>query len=335
MSSAPSWWRHRGPRAWLLWPLSLLFAAVVRIRRRMFAAGVLRASRLPVPVVVIGNLIAGGAGKTPLTLHLARELSRLGWHPLIVTRGHGGSASSPREVGSSDDAAQCGDEALLLARRSGVPVWTGRARAAAAAAGLAAHPECNVVLCDDGLQHYALVRDIEIVVFDRRGIMNGFHLPAGPLREPMSRLSAVDAVVLNGTAHAPPGGAAVFRMTLHGELFERLDDRSVRCMAEGLAGLRLHAVAGIGEPARFFDHLRMLGLAVVEHPFPDHHAYSAADLEFADCDAILLTEKDAVKCHGLSDIPMWVLPVEAHLDPDLAAVISVRLTEWMNGPPSS
>jgi tetraacyldisaccharide 4'-kinase len=205
----------------------------------------------------------------------------------------------------------------------------------AARAALKVHPECDVVLCDDGLQHYALARDIEIAVLDRRGLMNGLHLPAGPLREPPSRLCEVDAVVLNGTAGGAPPSARTFRMTLRGDVFHRLDRPDEQIAVDGLLGRRLHAVAGIGEPARFFDHLRALGLTFVEHPFADHHAYSAPDLAFPDCDAILLTEKDAVKCHGLSDTPVWVLPVEAHLDPDLAGHVAARLAELKHGSPSS
>lgn len=333
----PELWRRRGPLACLLWPLSLLFRLVSCIRRAAFRHGLLAVQRLPVPVVVIGNIIAGGAGKTPLTLHLAQALAALGHRPLIVTRGHGGRAGDARQVSPDGDAAECGDEALLLARRSGVPVWVGRMRAEAARAGLAQHPECDVVLCDDGLQHYALARDIEIAVIDRRGLMNGFHLPAGPLREAPSRLAGVDAVVLNGPDAMPVAGLPTrpYRMTLHGDTFLRLGQPQITAQAADLRGLRLHALAGIGEPARFFDHLRALGLDFVAHPFADHHVYTAQDLTFADCDALLLTEKDAVKCHGLSDTPVWVLPVEAHLDPDLAGHVSARLAELMHGSPSS
>jgi tetraacyldisaccharide 4'-kinase len=335
MSTAPALWRSRGVAVCLLWPLSLLFRVVSALRRAAFRAGLLRADRLPVPVVVVGNIIAGGAGKTPLTLYLARALAERGWRPLIVSRGYGGRATTVHEVATRANVADSGDEPVLLARRSGLPVWVGRRRAEAARAGLAAHPECKLVLCDDGLQHYALARDIEIAVLDRRGAMNGFHLPAGPLREPLARLRTVDAVVLNDLPAAPTGARAIFRMRLLGDRFQRLEAPEQQAVAADLRGLRLHAVAGIGEPARFFDHLRALGLDFVAHPFPDHHAYTAQDLAFTDCDAVLLTEKDAVKCCGLSDTPMWVLPVEAHLDPDLAGYIETRLAELKHGSTSS
>ncbi|WP_019918561.1 tetraacyldisaccharide 4'-kinase [Methyloversatilis discipulorum] len=335
MSTAPALWRSRGVAAWLLWPLSLLFRLVSSMRRAAFSAGLLQAERLPVPVVVVGNIIAGGAGKTPLTLYLARALAERGWRPLIVTRGYGGRADAVHEVGARADVTESGDEPVLLARRSGLPVWVGRRRAEAARAGLSAHPECDLVLCDDGLQHYALARDVEIAVLDRRGVMNGFHLPAGPLRESIARLRTVDAVVLNGLSTPPEVVRTAFRMRLHGERFHRLDRPEQQATAADLRGLRLHAVAGIGEPARFFDYLRALGLDFVAHPFPDHHVYSSQDLAFPDCDALLLTEKDAVKCYGLSDTPMWVLPVEAHLDPDLAGYIATRLAELKHGSTSS
>ena len=263
----PDLWHRRGVMAWLLWSLSLLYRLVATLRRQLFSLGVMRSDRLPVPVVVVGNIIAGGAGKTPLTLYLARQLRSIGHRPLIVSRGYGGSVVGVHAVATGDDAAVCGDEALLLARRSGVPVWVGRRRAQAARAALKVHPECDVVLCDDGLQHYALARDIEIAVLDRRGLMNRFHLPAGPLREPPSRLCEVDAVVLNGTAAGAPPSARTFRMTLRGDVFHRLDRPDEQIAVDGLLGRRLHAVAGIGEPARFFDHLRALGLTFVEHPF--------------------------------------------------------------------
>jgi tetraacyldisaccharide 4'-kinase len=335
----PAHWRSRGVLAWLLWPLSLLFSLLAALRRHAYRRGWLRVERLPVPVVVIGNIIAGGAGKTPLTLHLARALAALGHHPLIVSRGYGGAGEGARRVLPDADARDCGDEALLLARRAGVPVWVGRRRAEVARAALAQHPECDLVLCDDGLQHYALARDIEIAVLDRRGLMNGLHLPAGPLREPAARLGNVDALVINGNGDFPAtvsrGSIPVFRMELRGDVFERLDRPQERVQAEALRGQRLHALAGIGEPARFFEHLRALGLEFTPHPFADHHVYSPQDLRFPACDGLLLTEKDAVKCHGLSDTPVWVLPVEAHLDPDLAGHLSARIAELMHGSPSS
>lgn len=331
MPGLSSLWLSRGPRVWLLFPFSLLFLALATLRRLAYRHGVLRSQRLPVPVVVVGNITAGGAGKTPLTLYLAQALRRLGRHPGIVSRGYGGNFEGETEVLGDDQASRIGDEPLLLKRRSGCPVYVGRDRVAAAKALLSAHPECDLILCDDGLQHYGLGRDVEIVVLDRRGVMNGLPLPAGPLREPSCRMDTVDAIVLNGLAASPRPGLAEFAMTLTGTTFVRLDQPAQTVEAAALQGLRLHAVAGIGEPARFFDQLRVLGLQCVTHAFPDHHAYGADDLHF-DGDAILTTEKDAVKLASLElPLPVWVLPVDAVLEPDLAR----HVVEKLNGRPSA
>lgn len=308
----------------MLLPLGGLFFLVAALRRTLYRLGVLRTQRLPVPVVVVGNITAGGAGKTPLTLWLAAALERRGRRPGIVSRGYGGSAKGAAAVESESDAARVGDEPLLIRRRSGRPVFVGRDRVAAARALLVSHPDCDVILCDDGLQHYRLARDAEIAVIDRRGVMNGWPLPAGPLREPAWRLTTVDAVVANGWA-----GPAPFRMHLVGEHFYRLGDATTIRLADDLAGLRLHAVAGIGEPQRFFDHLAALGLSFVAHGFADHHDYQEADLVF-EGDAILTTEKDAVKFGALSPLPVWVLPVTAVVEPDLAQF----LLEKIDGRPS-
>lgn len=317
-------WRRRGPLACLLLPVGAAFLALAALRRLLYRLGILPSVRLPVPVVVVGNIIAGGAGKTPLAVWLADTLARRGRRPGVVSRGHGGGGDV-REVRLDSDAAEVGDEPLLIRRRAGCPVFVGRDRVAAAQALLSAHPEVDVILSDDGLQHTRLARDAEIAVMDGRGAMNGWPLPAGPLREPASRLGTVDAVVANGW-----DGPAGFRMTLRGDTFHRLDASSETCTAAALAGRRLHAVAGIGDPDRFFRHLSALGLAFEAHPFPDHRRYVAADLDFGG-EAILTTEKDAVKFGGLSKLPVWVLPVTAQVEPDLAQFV----LEKIDGRPSA
>jgi tetraacyldisaccharide 4'-kinase len=327
-------WRARGPGALLLSPLALLFALLARVRRTAYRRGWFAVERLPVPVVVVGNIIAGGAGKTPLTLWLAQRLRAAGRRPGIVSRGYGRDSGDvvAVKVGAGGTVVEAvGDEPLLLAQRSGCPVFVGADRAAAARALLAAHPDCDLILCDDGLQHYRLARDIEIAVVDRRGLLNGWPLPAGPLREPAQRLRAVDALVLNGEAVAPVAGVPTFRMRLAGARFHRLGDPSSICAPDELRGLRLHAVAGIGEPQRFFDHLAALGLRCAHHAFPDHYRYTAADLNFPG-DAILTTEKDALKCAGLAAPPIWVLPVEAMIEPDLARFVLDILEKNNDGP---
>lgn len=324
-------WQRRGAGAWLLFPLSLFFRLLVLLRRTLYRYGWLKTQRLPVPVVVIGNLTVGGVGKTPLLLSLAEALRVRGMRPGIISHGYRGRSDDVMEVNAGSDPVLAGDEPVVLARRSQCPVFVGRDRIAAGRALLAAYPECNLILSDDGLQHYRLGRNIEIAVFDARGAMNGWLLPAGPLREPLTRLAEVDAVVLNkpvnefGVSPAPTFGRPVFTMRLMGETFYRLDDPHIICRAEDLADQRLHAVAGIGAPQRFFDTLTALGLVFEMHPFPDHHAYRREDFAFSG-NAVLATEKDAVKLTALDlPLPVWVLPVTATVNPDLAAFIMEKL----------
>jgi tetraacyldisaccharide 4'-kinase len=323
------WYRSRAvDRAvsLLLWPASLLYGALAALRRAAYRQGLLHATHLPVPVVVVGNLSVGGTGKTPLALALAAQLRARGFRPGLVSRGYGGSAREPQSVSPASDPRVCGDEPVLLARRSGCPVWIGADRAAAAQALLAAHPQCDLVLCDDGLQHYALARDFEIAVIDgMRGLGNGRLLPAGPLREPRARLAAVDAVVVNGAGAAPPAAGTVFRMTLQGTQLRGLRDPDRSASPAQFAGVRVHAVAAIGNPRRFFDHLRELGIDCSPHAYPDHHAYTAAELDFGDDTPVIMTEKDAVKCRAFADDRHWVLQVEAVLDGDLAGQIARQL----------
>jgi len=313
--------RRLAPALWLLLPLTWLFSILAWLNRRHA-----KPERLPVPVIVVGNITVGGAGKTPLTIWLARQLRQRGWRAGIVSRGYGGNGTAPRPVGPSAMPADVGDEPILLARRGQVPVWVGRNRAAAGQALLAAHPEVNVILCDDGLQHYRLARDVELAVFDGRGAGNGWRLPLGPLREPLSRLAAVDAVICNGLPDQRiPPSVPQFAMRLQAADFYRLDAAGQTCGAAHLRGRKLYALAGIGDPGRFFRTLEALGLVFEPHPFPDHHAYTAADLAFAQDGILLMTEKDAVKCAGLTAGETWVLPVEAELSPALIDLILEKL----------
>jgi tetraacyldisaccharide 4'-kinase len=303
-------WYRRGALAWLLWPASLAFGCVAALRRLGYRLRLLRSWRAGLPVIVVGNLVAGGSGKTPLVLWIAEFLKSRGRRPGIVSRGYGGSASAPREATIASNPAEVGDEPMLLARRSGCPVWVAPERIAACRALREQHPECDLILLDDGLQHYALARDLEICVVDARGLGNGFLLPAGPLREPESRLRSVDAVVAHGT-----GRIKGYAMRLEGSELVRLTDaRDVR-PAKSFAGQTVHAVAGVGDPNRFFLQLARLGLKVMPHPFPDHHAFRAEDLAFGDEAPVVMTEKDAVKCKPFVKPHHWVFPVRAILDP--------------------
>ena len=325
----PRVWAGRGLAACVLWPVSLLFWCVVRARAALYALGVLSSARVGVPVVVVGNVTAGGSGKTPVVIALCERLRAAGLSPGVVSRGYGGRARGVVEVGDQSLPVDVGDEPVLIARRTGCPVFVGRRRVDAARALLARHPEVDVLVADDGLQHLALGRDVEIVVMDERGVGNGWMMPAGPLREPVARLSRVDAIVMNGAVpDAAPATAGVprFAMRLAGASFYCLANPQVVRSATEFSG-GLHAVAGIGHPARFFEHLAGLGLAFSAHPFPDHHAFVAQDLVFNESDAVLMTEKDAVKCAAFAREWMWVLRVDAQIEPDLMPLI----LEWVNG----
>ena len=311
-----------------LLPLSLLFRLAVTLRRRAYRARLVHTAALPVPVIVVGSIVVGGAGKTPLTRALAEALTARGWKPGIVSRGYGGTNAAPRVVRPGDDSALVGDEPLLLAD-AGLPVWVGRDRAAAARSLIAANRECDVLLSDDGLQHYALPRDFEIAVIDAaRGLGNGYLLPAGPLREPASRLREVDAVVTLVAAAGPQPARDGGRESVM--CYDPLPWRNlaqpdaVADPARWRAGA-VHAIAGIGDPRRFFELLRRLGFDPVCHAFPDHHRYVRADLELPGATAILMTEKDAVKCAAFADARCWYLPIRARIDPALVERVERKL----------
>ena len=295
---------------------------MVFLRRLGYLVRLLPSARAGIPVVAIGNLTVGGSGKTPLAIHVAELLKARGWSPAIVSRGYGGTVREPRAVSLASDPAEVGDEPVLMARRAGCPVWVGADRAAVAVRLRDEHPDCDVIVLDDGLQHYGLRRDLEIAVVDARAFGNGFMLPAGPLREPRSRLWSVDAVVAHGT-HAVKG----YAMRLEGDEAHRATDARERRKLQSFAGERVHAVAGIGDPNRFFLHLSTLGMKLVPHAFPDHHPFREQDLEFGDGAPVLMTEKDAVKCKRFARPRHWVLPVRAVPDPAFDEWLLRRLGE--------
>jgi tetraacyldisaccharide 4'-kinase len=315
-------WARRGAIAWLLWPLSVVFRFLVLARRILYWIRVFKSTHPGIPVIVVGNLTVGGSGKTPLVIWIAELLKSKGWSPGIVSRGYGARITEPRAATVAAEAAEVGDEPILLSRRSGCPVWVGADRVQVAARLRTAHEEVNVLVLDDGLQHYAMRRDVEIAVVDARGFGNGFLLPAGPLREPRSRLRGVDAVVSHASA------IKGFAMALQGDMVHRMTDARERQPLKAFAGQRVHAVAGIGDPNRFFLHLGKAGLKVVPHPFPDHHPFTARDLEFGDDAPVLLTEKDAVKLRSVARPGWWVLPVSAQLDPAFGTWLLGKLDEW-------
>ncbi|MBI5436052.1 MAG: tetraacyldisaccharide 4'-kinase [Nitrosomonadales bacterium] len=316
------YWYRITPLHLILLPVSFIFRLLANMRRALYRSGILPGEKLPVPVIVVGNITVGGSGKTPLTLWLAQQLLDNGWHPGIISRGYASKAASPQAVHPSSDPDAAGDEAVLMAQRKLCPVWFGRDRVAAARGLLRAHPECDVLLSDDGLQHYRLQRDVEIVVVDGiRRFGNGFLLPAGPLRELPSRLAEADAVVVNGGTSV----AGEYAMQLHGARFYNLLNPNTPAYAADFHGQHLHAIAGIGHPQRFFAHLNHLGLVVQAHPFPDHHRYTPNDLAYANADAVLMTEKDAVKCTAFATKKYWALRVDAQVDPSLTQHILERI----------
>ncbi len=302
------WYDTPAPNPFLT-GLERVFLRAVELRQTAYRTGRKPIERLPVPVIVVGNLTVGGTGKTPLTLWLAGLLKQQGYRPGIISRGYGGKKQAqPLIVGPDTSPEEAGDEPVLIARRSGCPVCVFPRRAQAGRL-LLATADCNILIADDGLQHYALDRDIEIAVVDgARGFGNGHGLPAGPLREPPARLQSVDWVVYSGIG---PAGSTV--MTLTSGSAVNLANPDCHRPLSSFVGDPIHAIAGMGNPQRFFDDLRKQGLAVDGHAFPDHHAYRPEDLGFAGSTPLLMTEKDAVKCRRFATANFWFVPVQARL----------------------
>jgi tetraacyldisaccharide 4'-kinase len=311
-------WYGNGRVPWWTWPLMALYGGVTTVRTRLFGAGWLRRVRLPVPVIVIGNLTAGGTGKTPLAIALAETLRARGYRPGVVSRGYGGDQRGPILLGEAADPARVGDEPCLI-RASGVPVAVGRDRPAAAR--LLLGVGCDVLIADDGLQHYRLARDVEICVIDGvRRFGNGLLLPAGPLREPLRRLHGTDFRVCNGGIAA----AGEYLMQLRGGEAAALCDARRQPLAS-FSGQRVHAIAGIGSPRRFFAELRAAGIEPIEHAFADHHAFAADELDFGDRLPVLMTDKDAVKCRRFAQPNWWRVPVQADLPEAFYEALGKRL----------
>ncbi|MGA8707567.1 MAG: tetraacyldisaccharide 4'-kinase [Steroidobacteraceae bacterium] len=328
-----SLWYRPTPPPLALRPLSSLFDLAVRARRAAYARGWLHSTRLARPVIVVGNLTVGGSGKTPLVIWLVAQLRAAGFVPGVVLRGYGGNAARRQQsllVEPDSDPAEVGDEALLLRRRTGGAVAVGRQRVQAAR--LLLEHGADVIVADDGLQHLALARDFELAVVDGdRGFGNGFLLPAGPLRERPERLASVDAVVINGADGGWRGRSAAagstFTMRLQGERLQPVDGAAAELPLASFAGRRVHAVAGIGNPRRFFAQLHAAGLELREHAFPDHHRFRSGELDFGDALPVLMTEKDAVKCRGLGIARGWYLPVDACFEPTESAALITRVRQ--------
>ncbi len=290
-------------------PVSYLFRFFVEARRFAYKSNLLRRFHLPVPVIVVGNISVGGTGKSPLVIWISDYLRAQGYNPGIIIRGYGGKGETwPQQVRPDSDAFMVGDEAVLLAKRCDSPVAVGPDKIACAEA-LIKHNQCDIIISDDGLQHYRMDRDIEIVVIDgirRQG--NGYCLPAGPLREPVSRIKEVDLVVTNGAA-----GRGEFSMQYIPTELQAIDNANKTMPLDRLHGETVHAVAAIGNPDRFFELLRGKGLKVERHAFPDHHRFEPHELQFNDDLPVIVTEKDAVKCSHFNIDGLWMLPIETEL----------------------
>ncbi|MHB8533982.1 MAG: tetraacyldisaccharide 4'-kinase [Sulfuricaulis sp.] len=320
-------WYRKTPLSLLLLPVSWLYCALMMLRRGMYRVRIFSSVRLPVPVVVVGNITVGGTGKTPFVIWLAGFLRRRGLRPGIVLRGYRGrAADGPRDITPTSDPDAVGDEAVMLARRCECPVAADPDRVRGARFLIDKH-RCDVILSDDGLQHLRLERDIEIVMIDGlRRFGNGACLPAGPLREPVCRLQNVALRIVNGEPQAGELG-----MTLTETGLYRVNAPDTRAALDAFRGEAVHAVAGIGHPARFFAYLRQLGFEVIEHPFPDHHRFQPEDIRFGDRLPVIMTEKDAVKCEAFAGDHVWCLTVDAQPDPRAGEKIWRRLKEVMRG----
>ncbi|MDA1107049.1 MAG: tetraacyldisaccharide 4'-kinase [Proteobacteria bacterium] len=327
MKRLDHYWYSHNFLSFLLLPLAWLYCLLTLARRGLYRSGVLRVTKIAAPVVVVGNITAGGTGKTPLVIWLADFLQARGWKPGIISRGYGGKTRYyPQAVHPDSDPAQMGDEAVLLALRCACPVMIAPHRVAAARTLL---PACDIIIADDGLQHYALARDIEIAVIDgARRFGNGHCLPAGPLREPLTRLRTVNMKVCNGGVAAD----GEFAMRLQPLAARNLADEARTRGIESFSGETVHAVAAIGNPVRFFNQLRALGLSVVEHAFPDHYRFVEQDFRFDDGRTVFMTEKDAVKCKPFARPHYWYLPVTAELDPAFGAALLELLEKIPHGP---
>jgi len=324
-------WMRRGPLACALWPVSVLFGWLIRLRNFFYRHGWLAQQRLPVPVIVVGNIFIGGTGKTPLTIWLLAQLKQAGLTPGVISRGYGGRQHQVQMVLKDAHSADVGDEPVLIARQSGCPVVVGRDRVSAGRYLLAAFPGVDVIVSDDGLQHLALYRDVEIMLFDARGAGNGWLLPAGPLREPLSRRRDFTVVNLNPDETVSPDlplNAA--RMQLNGSRATQLmHPEQSKLLNQIDPGLSITAAAGIGNPERFFAMLRHHGLHCSPMPLPDHFDFLENPFKNLSAEMILITEKDAVKCRLLKEIAddprIWVVGVEADLEPGLIDDLLKRL----------
>lgn len=319
------WYEDVFIATWLT-AFTMLFIDLVRFRRFLYRKGWLKSTALPCPVIVVGNISVGGTGKTPLVIALAQRLKEAGYRPGIVSRGYGGQQTEATIVTEHSAAQQVGDEAVMLVKRTGCPVAIAAKRIDAAEL-LLKTTACNLILADDGLQHYALRRTLEIAVIDgERRFGNNNCLPGGPLREPLERLDEVDFIVVNGV----PETEREIPMTIQATVAVNLRTGEEKPLSE-FSGQTVHAVAGIGYPTRFFNFINDLGIETVNHPFPDHHVFTAKQLVFKDNHPVLMTEKDAVKCAALVTERHWAVPISAILPESFYFQLLTHLSDSHHG----
>jgi tetraacyldisaccharide 4'-kinase len=332
-------WYQQGKGKWFLLPFTLMYCILHSFQRWKLTR---KRSKITIPVVIIGNISIGGTGKTPTVIYLAKLLIKAGYKPAIITRGYGGTSTKwPQEVTVLSNPKEVGDEAVLLAKRTKLPVIAGADRYLDIQY-LRSRYDCDVILSDDGLQHYPLHRDIEIILIDaERQLGNGWCIPAGPLRENTRRLKKVDFVLFNyGLAKSNPQKdrfakqyqlESLFSMNLSGKrIYSLLGKKTPRYLTE-LEGQTVHVVTGIGNPSRFYSGLEQLGLHLIKHSFPDHHNFTQKELHFNDDKTIIMTEKDAVKCQQFSIKNCWYLPIEAHIENEFDRLFMDKLKRLKNG----
>lgn len=325
-----AFWSRKGFLNFLLLPASAVFGAVVALRRWLYRSGWLSSAHPGVPVIIVGNLNAGGSGKTPFVIWLVQWLRDQGYRPGVVSRGYGRRERALRCVDAGSKADEVGDEPLLVHLATGVPVAVGAARLKAARLLLARNPGVDVIVCDDGLQHYRLRRNLELVLADAGARFgNGWLLPAGPLREPLARLREADALILterNGAAGPLAASLPVFAVKHAAAGFRNLATGAHAAKVPGWQGRKVHAVSGIARPERFFDLLARLGIEHQPRAFPDHHRFTAADLDASA--AVVMTEKDAVKCKAFAGRDWWSLELKVVPAPDLQDWLKDRLAKF-------
>ena len=309
------WYGHKPLARLALLPLTALYCLISRVKQWLDTR---KQVVQPVPVIVVGNITVGGTGKTPVVIWLVEQLQALGLSVGVISRGYGGTVGVATVTANSDPQS-VGDEPVLIVQRTDVPLVVGRQRNLAIQR-LLENTACDVIISDDGLQHYAMARAIEIVVVDgQRQFGNGYCLPAGALREPLSRLASVDFVLTNGQ-----------NLQMQGDTLINLKHGQTRKLSE-FAGQTVHVVTGIGNPQRFISNLQAVGLSVIAHVYPDHHAFNGTELQLKPDLPILMTEKDAVKCRAFAAEHCWYLPITAHIEADLAQRLLTRIRDLVHG----